>query len=798
MFRNYFIVAWRNLKQNKLYSFINIAGLVIGISCCILIFLFVQNELSYDKFNEKIDDTYRLTLHVHQPQNDIQSAATAPLMGPLLKDNFPEIKKVLRLSMPFERPLSYKENKTYNNKVVTSDSTFFDVFTFPMLEGDQKLALNSPYKIVLTESLAKKYFGNTPALGKTMVYANDINVTVSGVIKDVPQNSHLSFDALVSRSTIIDINKKDTMWMLTKEENWYWIFQYTYFILDKKCDVAALESKISALTEKQYPDRRKQSGLYYSGKLQPVKDIHLHSDFDREIKPNGDIKYVYIFSATALLILVIACFNFINLSTARSTNRSKEIGLRKVVGANRVQLIQQFLGESTLFTIIANIFSLAVVYAVLPTFNAFAGVKLSPGIQLFWIYISIIVIVGLFSGLYPALLISSFKPVIALKGQIRYGWKDLVFRKGLVILQFSIAVTLLIGTYIILQQLNYIQDKKMGIHKEQMLRLNFRSGNNEKRELFINEIVQKPNIISASHNSFNFKETPSIPLSTDQEEIRNFNAHSVILIDENFVDNFGLSIVAGRNISKDFPTDATEAFLINESAVKAFGWKTPEEALGKKINWAGEKNGKIVGVVKDFNYTSFHESINPLVLHVFEGMAVGATIRIDSKNTKEAIKTIESLWKKTFTDVPFEYSFMQEDFNAMYKSEQKLSELLNIFTLLSILVACLGLFGLAAFSIKQRIKEIGVRKVLGASVYDVTILTSKDFLKLVAIAVIIAFPLAYYTMNKWLQDFAYKIEISWMTFVLGGTLAIIIAFITVSVQAIKAAVANPIKSLRTE
>lgn len=796
MIKNYFIIALRNLLRNKLYSFINIAGLAIGISCCVLIYLYVQNELSYDTFNEKSDNIYRLTLDVHQPKEDIKCAATAPLMGPLIQDNFPEIKTIVRLGMPLERYIGYKDKKLYDNKIASSDSTFFDVFTLPMLEGDPKKALAGPYKIVLTESMAKKYFGNESALGKIMEYNNNTNVTVTGVVKDVPKNSHFDFDALLSRTTQLDLVKNDTIWMRDRENNWYWTWQYTYFLIEKNTNIKLLESKISALTEKQCPERRADSHLWYSGKLQPLRDIHLKSAMDREIKPNGDIKYVYIFSGTALLILLIAGFNFINLSTARSVDRSKEIGLRKVIGASRYQLIQQFLGESLLFSFIASLFSIITVILILPYFNLFAGVDLTLDSKIIWIYVMIILIVGLFSGLYPAFLISSFKPIKALKGYVRHGWQDIFFRKGLVVFQFSIAVIMIIGTQIILQQLHFVQNMKMGIQKDQMLQLNFKKANKTKQESFLKELEGNPNIISASLNSFSFKSIPNIHMAINDDG--EFNAQYAILIDENFINTFQLNIIEGRNVSKAFPTDENEAFLINETAVKSFGWKTPKLAIGKKINWAGEKFGKVVGVVKDFNYTSLHEELKPLVMHIFPGMRNSITIRINAKNTQDAISSIENKWKNMFPGIPFNYTFMQDDFDAMYKGEQKLSNVIGTFTGLSIFVSCLGLFGLAAFSIKQRVKEIGIRKVLGASVQNITSIVSKDFMKLVFISIVISSPIAWFVCNKWLQDFAYRINISWWIFILSGALAIIIALATVSSQAIKAAIANPIKSLRTE
>jgi putative ABC transport system permease protein len=795
MIRSFLIIAWRNLLKNKLYSFINITGLAVGIGCCVMIYMYMHRELSYDSFNGKEKDIYRLTLHVHQPQGDIESAATAPLMGPLIQQNFPEILKTVRIGGLLEKYLGYKSKKIFDNKIVLADSTFFDVFPFPLKEGNAATALSDPYKIVLTESMARKYFGNEPALGKVMDYGANKNVTVSAIMKDIPDNYHFKCDALVSRSTSLAMN--DSIWIREKEYNWYWIFQYTYFVLDKKADIKSLESKISALTAAQYPERKKESGIWYEGKLQPLKDIHLHSAMDREFMPNSDIKYVYIFSVTALLILLVACFNFVNLSTARSIQRSKEIGLRKTVGASRGQLIIQFLGESFLFTLIAAALASALIYCFLPLFSSLSETPVKPGMELIPVYVVIILGVGLLAGLYPAFLISSFNPVKSLKGSIKYSWQDIFFRKGLVVFQFCIAVFLIVGTQVILEQLHFIQNKKTGLHKEQMLQLKFRRSEKSQQDAFLQQLRSNPEIVNVSLNSFSFKETQSIPLMLMDDEQRGYNAYPVVLIDENFLNTFQLSLVEGRNISKNFPQDEKESFLINETAVKAFGWKTSKEAIGKRINWGGVKQGSVVGVVKDFNYTSLHEEIKPLILHPFP-FVYSMTMRVKSNDLPATIAGLEKQWKVIFPEVPFQYSFMQDDFEHMYKSEQKLASVLGVFTSLSIFVACLGLFGLAAYSLKQRVKEIGIRKILGATLPGIISLLSKDFIKLVLLALVIASPIAWYASNKWLQDFAYKINVSPVTFALAGILIFLITLATVAGQALKTASANPVKSLRTE
>jgi putative ABC transport system permease protein len=796
MFKNYLTTAWRNLVKNKFYSILNIAGLTIGITSCILIFLYVQFELSYDKYNKQYKNIYRLTELLHLPKEDRPQAVTSPIMAPTFQAKFPEIKRSVRF-INSSRVLSVNQKKLYDTKIVYADSTLFNIFTFPMLQGDPQKALVNPFSIVLTEQTAKKYFGSEAALGKVMQLSDTLNLTVTGIIKNVPDNSHFTFDCVLSRNTIEELNNHQV------DSNWFNNGTYTYLLLPDKYPASRLESKINAFAHKEMEEEKKASGLWYDFKLQPLESIHLRSHIGSEIRPNSDISYIYIFSAAAILILVIACCNFINLATARSLNRSKEIGLRKVIGARRLQLGMQFLGESFLFAVIAGILTLGSVVFLLPYFNSFTGKSLPLNIfsnqNLLVIFSAIIICTGLIAGLYPAVLMSSFAPINALRGAIRHGWQDIILRKGLVIFQFTIAIILITGTGIVLQQLRYIQNRKLGLNKDQLIEIGLKYADLPKGQALVNELTKKTGVVNATLTDFSFKEGISniavLPEGAAQNEI---TSQSVISVDYDFLKTFQIPLVAGRDFSRSFGKDPDEAFIVNESAVKTFGWKKPGDAIGKNMNWGLGKKGKVIGVVKDFNFMSLHDNIKPLIIHIHPDWYRFVAIRIRPNDLSQTLKTIGGTWTSLASNSPFTYTFLDEDFANLYKEEQNLQSVLTLFTILSLFVACLGLFGLAAFTIKQRFKEIAVRKVLGASVSGITSLLSKQFLQLVLISAAIAFPLSWWGMHKWLQAFAYRVNIGWPIFILAGFVTLLIALLTVSFQAIKAAVANPAKSLRTE
>ncbi len=799
MIKNYFKIAWRNILRNKLFSFINLIGLSIGISCCVLIFIYVQHELSYDTFNEKADRIYRVTSVVYQEKKEERFAPTSPVTAQKIQDGFPEVEKIVRLAFA-GKLLSYKDKTFYDTKTLFVDSTFFDVFSFPLLEGNSQKALTAPNTVVLTQKVAKKYFGNESPLGKMLKLHDAGNVMVTGVMKDIPLNSHINFDCIISRSTIFEIHKNEPSWKEENEKSWLNCDSYSYVLLKNKVDPKQFETKVNAYLTKETAGLKKDVGMWMNVSIQPLLDIHLKSKVDHEFRgtKNSDISYVYIFSATALLILLIACCNFINLSTAKSLNRSKEIGLRKVIGARRKQLILQFLGESVLFSVIASVVSLLLVLIFLPLFNTFIETNLGFTSTIVWLYLAIIFSVGLLAGLYPALLMSSFSPIRSLKGKISHGIADIIFRKGLVVFQFSIATILIIVTSMILRQLDFIQNRNIGLNKEQVLTIELRGIGQQKGDVLVKELSKNPKVLSTSLTNFTFKGIPNITVLPEGFAMTELTGCPVISVDENFIKTMQIDILEGRNFSKDYPTDVNEAFMVNEAAVKEFRWKNPKDAIGKKVEWAYDKRGKVIGVVKDFNFASMKENVKPLLIHIFKQWHGTVIARLKTDDLSKTMKELEATFKTIAGDAPFKATFMEDDFNALYQSEKNMRSVLGTFTFLAVLVACLGLFGLAAFIIKQRFREIGIRKVLGSSVSGIVQLLSKDFLKLVIISILVASPIAWYIAHKWLQDFAYKVDISWWIFIFSGVMAIAIAFMTVSLQAIKAATANPVKSLRTE
>ena len=793
MLKNYIKITWRNITRNKLFSAINIIGLSIGIACCSVIYLYVSYELSYDDYNEKADRIFRLTTHVKQPKKIDEFAGTSPPIAERIKATFPEVENFVRFDYS-QRLISYKDKKFFDTKLQYADSGLLEIFSFGLVEGNAHTALSQPYSIVLTESMAKRYFGNEPAFGKMVQMADTVNLMVTGIIKDIPRNSHFTTDCFISGNTRYDLFKNDQRF-INNQSNWFNCNSYSYILLKENTNAKALEVKINNMLEKEMANEIKETGLVMHVKMQAVGDIHLKSNLDGEIQGNvkGDITYVYIFTGSAILILLIACCNFINLSTARSLNRSKEIGLRKVIGAGRYQLVSQFLGESLFFTVLASSVAFMIVLISLPFFNSYLGIPLSLTSNLFSLYFLIIIGVGLLAGIYPALLMSSFAPVESLKGKISHGISDIVFRKGLVVFQFTIAIILIISTTLILKQLNFIQNRNIGMNKDQILNLKLKPQDFQKANVILKELMRNSKIVQGTLTDFSFKGIANFLMHPEGMADNETTSAFFFYSDENFLDTYKVKLIAGRNFSRDLVNDTIQPILINESAVKDFGWKAPEEAIGKRVN-----GDRIVGVVKDFNFASLREKIKELAIGYSPERSSNISLRLKTENLRSTMDEIESTWKKIATQSPFTYSFVEEDFNSLYRTENNIRNVLSAFTFLSIFVACLGLFGLASFTIKKRVKEIGIRKVLGSSVRDIVQLLSKDFLKLVVISFVIASPLAWYGMNKWLQDYAYRIDMGYFVFVIAGSAAFIIAFLTVSLQAVKAAVANPVKSLRTE
>ena len=812
MLRNYWKIAFRNMAKYKFISFINLFGLTVGMTCCLLILTYILHEVSYDKYNSKADRIYRVTRSFNNKEGivSLHLGAVAPPFGPLLQNEFPDIEKVTRILRNDISPMRY-EDKIFNEKdIYFADANLLDIFDVPLLKGNPRAALSDPFSVLLTEEVAKKYFGSEDPMGKVIRLNNQYNFKVTGIFSPFPATAHLHPEIMLSFNTLKDSAIYGEKNLLT---NWGNNAFYTYLLFPKNYPVKNIETQFPRFLDKYMRDGNSAAD-YHPSKytqlyLQKLTDIHLTSHLDEEIEENGDRTRVYIFSAIALFILLIACINYMNLSTARSALRAKEIGIRKVAGAQRGEIITQFLSESVMITYMAILLAVILTYFTLPLLNTITGQALTIQSIIRWQVILPLalapMIIGILSGIYPALFMSSFQPAKVLKGLFKAGKGNISFRKVLVVTQFAISIILIISTAIVFQQLHYIQNKSLGFSKEQVVTLRNDNGLNKNYEAFRNELRQNAFIKDATRSS----RIPGGRLLDEQgastesgDSLRPVAADIKFLAaDYDFVTTYGIPMAAGRNFSREYATDTT-SFLLNEAATRVLGLRSPQEAVGKNFKYADTK-GKVIGVIADFHFESLHQSIVPLILVMPAAGQAGdlysrISIKIAGNNPTAAIAHIEKTWKKFLPETPFEYTFLDENFDKLYRSEQRQGILFTSFACIAIFIACLGLLGLSAFAITQRIKEIGIRKVLGASVGGIVGLLSKDFLKLVAIAAIIAFPVAWYVMHNWLRDFAYRISIQWWVFLVAGVLASAVALITISLQAIKAAVANPVKSLRSE
>ncbi len=810
MFRNHFKTAWRNLMKYKFISFINLFGLTVGLTCCLLILTYILNELSYDRYNKNADNIYRVTRTFYNGNGaaTLSLSTISPPFGYYLPVDFPEIQKMTRLLNNGTTPLRYKDKLINEQNVYFADENLSDVFTIDVVEGNLKTALKEPFSVMLTEETAKKYFGNEDPINKVIRANNQFDVKVTGIYKAFPANAHIHPNILVSFNTLKDSAVYGEEGLRT---NWGNNSFFTYLLLPPHYNIESMKARFPAFLDKHMADQyggNKPSKLTKLD-LQKLTDIHLYSHTDYEAEPNGKMSTVLIFGAIALFILLIACINYMNLSTARSALRAREIGIRKVVGASRQGLILQFLSESVLITWSAIIIACLLLYIMLPWLNKLSGQELSVGMLLKWqvlvpLFLSPFV-VGIISGIYPALFMSSFQPVKTLKGLFKIQGSSISLRKVLVVFQFFISILLIIVTMIVFQQLRYVQKAPLGYDKEYILTLPYYSQLNDQYESFRSTLLRNSNIKDAARSSriptgrllddMGASAPGSDSLVPVKEEIR------FVAADYDFIPAYGIHMAAGRNFSRDYGTD-TSNFVINEAAVKAVGWKSAQDAVGKNFKY-GSITGHIIGVMNDFHFESLHEEIKPLIL-IMPAASPGQSfynnisIKATGNNISSALATLKDTWQKYFPELPYQYTFLDENFEKLYAAEQKQETIFTVFACISIFIACLGLFGLSAFAITQRVKEIGVRKVLGANVSSIVALISKEFLILVIIAVPFAFLVAWYAMYKWLQDFAYRINIEWWVFIVAGFAALLIALATVSFQAIKAALTNPIKSLRTE
>ncbi len=812
MIRNYFKVAFRAIVRNKLSSFINIFGLALAMSCSLMIFLYIKDELAYDRYNQNAERIYRVTRDFVSPDGSVNLhlGHVAPPFGPLLKNDFPDFKYVVR-TLQSRFLLAYQENgqeiKSFNeDNTFYAEPEIFKVFTIPVVNGNADKALADPFTLMLSEKTAKKYFGSENPIGKPLRVGNRYDVVVNGVFKDFPAQSHWHPDVLVAFSTLND----STIYGRTGLERNYGNNSFgTYALVKEPFDKNKIESQFPAFLDKHLgavaagnnlPKPSSFTHLF----LQKLTDIHLHSQLDSEVESNGSMKNVYMMGVIATFIILIACFNFINLSTARATKRAKEVGLRKVVGAFKNQLVGQYLSESILITSLALVLSVGFTFIAIGWLNDFTGKTLALNFISNWtLLIGLIlfaVVIGVLAGIYPAFVISAYKPAMILKGQQGSAKGKSGLRKSLVVAQFAISIALIIATMITYQQLQYLNNRDLGYNKDQVVSIRLYNELTPQYEAFYNELLKQSSIRNVSRSS----RTPTGRLLDSQgtaqiqkgDSLMNTNVVlKNIRVDHDFFDTYEIKFTAGRNFSRDVKSDDSLGFVLNESAVAMMG-VTPEQILTRDFVYGGVR-GRVIGVVKDFHFESLHEPIVPVVFQ-FGQFFNRISVKISSDKMQDGLQHIEKVWKEFIPHRPFEYVFISDQYKNLYDSEQKQGELFTFFAGLAILIACLGLFGLATFNTLQRVKEIGIRKVLGASVVNIVGLLSKEIVLLVLISNVIAWPVAWYFMDQWLDTFAYRININVVLCILAAVGAVIIALLTVSLQTIKAARSNPSDTLRYE
>lgn len=798
MLKTYFKIAWRSLRKNRLYAFVNLSGLAIGITCCILIGLYITHELSFDKFHTNADRIVRVVMEYSFNDGTVsKTALTGTKVGPQLKRTFPNIEAYTRLYKQ-TRVLNYSDKQFEEKNFLYADSVFFQVFSFTLLKGNASTALDGPNKIVFTETSAKKYFGNEDPMGKS-VKVGPADFLVTGVVADPPGASQIQFDFVASFSNL----------GVSKSEEWFSANYTTYLLLNNASQVNSFQQQVTNYMKTVTRDELKATGSnYLTYIIEPLKKVHLYSA-QEGLEPNGSIVYVYILGAIALLILCIACVNYTNLATAQATSRGTEIGIRKVMGAQRGQLFRQFIGESFLLTLLAFIIALIASALLMPAFNNLTGKNLdvSALFQPFPItlFLTLVILISLSAGAYPAILLSGYKMINILKAGITISKGNSNGRKTLIVFQFIISLFLVISTIVIIQQLSFIRNKKLGYNKDHIIVLPIDSRMSAHVQELKTAMKQDPDVkhvSSAYETPTNVGWGDGLSAGTGGAQDKNISVTGNP-VDLDYINTIGLELVAGTDftpadtqlINREDYTKSRYAYMLNESACKALGW-TPQEAIGKTVSKGTP--GEVKAVVKDFHFASLHNPISPMVIFLDPRFSNTLLVKITGQNTAGTLQKLQSVWRERVPHRPFEYHFLDDEYDTMYKTETRTGQVFGTFSFLAILLACLGLFALAAYSTVRRTKEIGIRKVMGASVANITTLLSKDFLKLVLIALVIASPVAWYAASSWLKDFAYRISIQWWIFALAGLLAIIIALVTVSYHAIRAALSNPIKSLRTE
>lgn len=786
--------------RQKGYAIINILGLAIGFAAFILIFMHIVDELSYDRFHKQADRIYRVSVDGMVAGDILNVAVSAAPTGEAMMRDIPQIINFTRIDQfPQSVHFSFNDKNFFQEGLLFADSTFFDIFTFPLIRGNPENALVKPYSLVLTATLARKYFGDEDPIGQTIMMNNNVSFTVTGVVEDPPNNSHFTFEALASFSTLMKMNGEEAY------EHWGSLSLYTYVLLARDSDPDEVEKAFPDLYLKYMEDLNEMANISFNPYLQPLTSIHLHSNLMAELQTNSDISYVYAFLAIAIFILLIACINFMNLSTARSVKRSKEVGLRKVVGADRGKLIMQFISESMVYSFLALVAGLILVEIALPTFNYLLDKHLTIKLFRMWqpavLLLILVISVGIIAGSYPAFYLSSFQPIRVLKGYLSQKSGKSQVRNILVVAQFAISIFLIICTALVYNQLSYVSNKKLGFSKEQVLIIPLRGqGLFDKSETIKNELANLSCVLGVTSSRF----VPGRDMDGSGFVPEGYEENNPIIIfnnqvDFNYLSTMKMNLILGRDFSPEMATDSNSV-IINETLLKKLGWDEPLNKTIQGYRQTGPFDLKVIGVVEDFHFRSLHDVIEPSLLFVGRNNNRFLTVRLAPGNHQESLELIQAKWQELEHSMAFNYYFLEEDFDSLYKAEQRVGELFIYFTLIAIIIACLGLFGLASYNAEQKRKEIGIRKALGSSVQRIVLMLSKQFTKLVVIANIIAWPVAYLFMSEWLGNFAYSIRIldNWWVFFVSALAALFIALLTVTYQAIKAAIINPVEAIKYE
>ena len=815
MLKNYLKIAWRNTVRKKGFSLINITGLAIGMTVCLLILLFVQYELSYDAYHRNAEDLYRFERQWLSPDGSVRGgfASLAPSFVVFLEKEFPEIENAVRI-FPVETTLvslgdtHYEERRFY-----FAEEDIFDVFSIPLIKGDPKKALSEPEGLVISQTMAKKYFRDENPVGKQMEIDQKYLLQVTGIMEDTPSNSHVHFDFLASYLALKGLRGSGERDYFHGTRNFSDNVTFAYVRFAPGTDPAAFRAKIPGFMDRVLGTRKDKDGNVVPASqgntifLRKVQDIHLYSHTSKELEANGDIRYVNLFTIIALFVLIIACINFMNLSTARAAQRAREVGLRKVIGANRRRLTIQFLGESLMVALMAVLLALGLVAVLLPTFNAFANRDIPFGLLFnpvgILTVLGVFILTGIVSGLYPALYLSAFRPATILRGELTRGARGAMMRKVLVVFQFAISVALIVSVGVVYKQMRYLQNANLGFERENIVMLRADQTIKENWQEFKQQLTSSPHILYATLSkrapAGRLLDAPGFRTELKGQVLTNPFSMPHNRVDFDFFKTYGMEIIAGRDFSIEYPTDANKAFILNETAVKRLGLERPEDAIGMPMStFAPFLNGNVIGVAKDFNYESMHHEIIPIITYIQPIQANTVSIRIAAGKTREALNEAEVVWKRFNPKYPFQYDFLDDRIAEQYRNEERMMQMFGYFSLLAVFIACLGLFGLASFMAEKRTKEIGIRKVLGASLSNIMVLLSREFTFLVLVGNILAWPVAYFAMQGWLNNFAYKAGIGWIVFLFAGFLTLLISLLTVSYQAIKAALADPATAIRYE